>query len=94
MHHVNARTGPGLKAASPPEQSLDDVAPPAGVVLPVAQGRQSGVGAVKLPPVEKNPFRQALQVAPPVPGEQIDTAQRGSKGARLGGVLGCEMAWR
>ena len=73
-----------------PEQSLADVAPLVGVVLPVAHGRQSGVAAVELPPGEKNPFRQALQVAPPVPGEQTETARQGSKGARLGEVLGYE----
>ena len=67
-----------------PEQSLEDVAPLVGVVVPVAQGRQSGVGAVKLPPVEKNPFRQALQVALPVPAEQTETARRGSKRGWVG----------
>ena len=79
-------------AAGAPEQSLEDDAPPAGVVLPVAHGRQAGAAVVELPPGEKNPFRQALQFAPPVPGEQTETARRGSKRAGLVWVLGCEAA--
>ena len=77
-----ARHALGCREQSP-EQSLEDVAPLAGVVLPVAQGRQSGVGVVEFPPGENEPWAQALQFAPPWPGTHSATCGGGRGG---GGV--------
>jgi hypothetical protein len=62
-------------------------------VLPVGHAWQLGFGTVELPPAEKVPTLQSVQVVPPVPGLQMRTAAWWRVGWSLCWSL-CVVAWK